>query len=243
MGMHLLTKEPVMHKKIGIIGGLSPESTVTYYLNITRKYIERFNDYSYPEILIYSVNLENYHQWRKDNRWDLITDNLVFVAEKLKEAGADFGLIATNTMHKVFKDVQSKCTLPLLHILDPTARAIITSGIKKVGLLGTKFTMSESFYTDELFERNIDCVVPSAEQQDVIHKIIEQELVRGIFSTESKQLYLAIIEDLIKKGAEGIILGCTEIPLLINQDDCSVPVFDTAILHSNEGLELAVSKS
>lgn len=232
-----------MHKKIGIIGGLSPESTVSYYLNITRKYIERFNDYSYPEILIYSVNLENYHKWREDNRWDLITDNLVFVAEKLKEAGADFGLIATNTMHKVFKDVQSKCTLPLLHILDPTVKAIMISGVKRVGLLGTRFTMSESFYRDGLFERNIDCIVPNTEQQKIIHQIIEQELVRGIFSNKSKQQYLSIIEDLIKKGAQGIILGCTEIPLLINQDDCSVPIFDTAILHSDEGLELAVSKS
>jgi len=239
----LLTKGLFMHKKIGIIGGLSPESTVTYYLNIIRKYVERFNDYSYPEILIYSVNLENYHQWRQDNRWDLITDNLIFVAEKLKEAGADFGLIATNTMHKVFKDVQSKCSLPLVHILDPTVKAITTSRIKKVGLLGTRFTMSEPFYRDGLLERNIDCVVPTAEQQEIIHQIIEQELVRGIFSDESKQQYLYIIEDLIKKGAEGIILGCTEIPLLINQGDCSVPVFDTATLHSDEGLELAVSNS
>ena len=232
-----------MHKKIGIIGGLSPESTVTYYLNITRKYIERFDDYSYPEILIYSVNLENYHKWRTDDRWDLITDNLVFVAEKLREAGADFGLIATNTMHKVFKDVQSKCALPLLHILDPTAKAIITSGIKRVGLLGTRFTMSESFYRDGLSERNIDCIVPNTEQQEIIHQIIEEELVRGILSNKSRQLYLTIIEDLVKRGAEGIILGCTEIPLLINQDDCSVPVFDTAILHSDQGLELAVSKN
>ncbi|MDB5017319.1 MAG: amino acid racemase [Mucilaginibacter sp.] len=231
-----------MHKKIGIIGGLSPESTVTYYLNITRKYIERFGDCSYPEIVIYSVNLENYHTWRQDNRWDLITDDLVLIAEKLRVAGADFGLIATNTMHKVFKEVQSKCSLPLLHILDPTINAIINAGVKKVGLLGTRFTMSETFYRDELAESQLESLVPDTEQQEIIHRIIEQELVRGILTNESRQQYLVIINDLITKGAEAVILGCTEIPLLISQSDCCVPVFDTAILHSDAALGLAVSK-
>jgi aspartate racemase len=231
-----------MNKKIGIIGGLSPESTVSYYLNITRKYVQRFNDYSYPEILIYSVNLESYHQWRENDRWDLITDNLVFAAEKLKAAGSDFGLIATNTMHKVFNDVQSNCTLPLIHILDPTAKAILTSGIKRVGLLGTRFTMSEPFYKEALLKRGIDCVVPNHDQQKVIHQIIEQELVRNTLTSASKQQYLSVIDDLIRRGAEGVILGCTEIPLLINQNDCSVPVFDTALLHSDEALELAISE-
>jgi aspartate racemase len=232
-----------MHKKIGIVGGLSPESTVTYYLNITRQYVERFGNYSYPEILIYSVNLEDYHIWRQDNRWDLITDNLVFVIEKLRAAGADFALIATNTMHKVFEEVQSKCALSLLHILDPTIEAITTAKIKKVGLLGTKFTMSETFYRDTLIKNDIDCVVPDTAQQEVIHQIIEQELVRGILTEKSRQQYLNIIDGLINEGAEGIILGCTEIPLLINQNDCSVPVFDTAVLHSDAALKLAISKS
>ncbi len=230
-----------MHKKIGIIGGLSPESTVTYYLHITRKYVELYGDCSYPEILIYSVNLENYHTWREQNRWDLIADDLTSVAEKLREAGADFGLIATNTMHKVFADVQANTTLPLLHILEPTIKSIKAEGVKNIGLLGTRFTMAEAFYKDELIENGIDCIVPNAEHQEIVHQIIQKELVRGIITNESKQQYIAVINDLITKGAEGIILGCTEIPLLINQPDCTIPVFDTTILHADAALALAVS--
>jgi aspartate racemase len=230
-----------MHKKIGIIGGLSPESTVSYYLNITRKYVEQFGNYSYPEIIIYSVNLENYHVWRNENRWDKIEDDLVRVANQLKGSGADLGVIATNTMHKVFRGLQSKTILPFIHILEPTINAILKSGIKKVGLLGTKFTMSQQFYKEELISKGLICLVPGTEQQEIIHQIIEEELVRGILTAESKRKYLTVINDMVKRGAEGIILGCTEIPLLINQSDCEVPVFDTAILHSDAALELAVS--
>ncbi|MDB5137265.1 MAG: amino acid racemase [Mucilaginibacter sp.] len=230
-----------MYKKIGIIGGLSPESTVSYYLNITRKYVEQFGDHSYPEIIVYSVNLENYHIWRNENRWDKIEDDLVRVANQLKASGADFGVIATNTMHKVFVGMQSKTALPFIHILEPTINAILKSGIKGVGLLGTKFTMSEQFYKEGLISKNLVCVVPEPDQQEVVHQIIEQELIRGILSADSKKRYLAIINDMVKNGAEGIILGCTEIPLLIHQSDCGVPLFDTAILHSDAALEFALS--
>jgi aspartate racemase len=230
-----------MYKKIGIIGGLSPESTVSYYLNITRKYVEEFGNYNYPEIIIYSVNLENYHIWRAANRWDKITDDLVLISEKLKEAGADFCIIATNTMHKVFDDVRMKVDIPFIHILLPTIEEIKKKGIKKVGLIGTKFTMAESFYKDELLKNGIFSIVPTEKQQEIIHIIIEQELVRGQIKDVSKKLYLGIIENLIELGAEGIILGCTEIPLLISQNDCCIPVFDTAILHSNAALKYAIS--
>jgi len=230
-----------MHKKIGIIGGLSPESTVTYYLNITRKYVEQFGDYGYPEIIIYSVNLENYHRWRSENRWDKITEDLIHVTEKLKLAGADFCIIATNTMHKVFYEVRLKSHLPLIHILAPTIKAIRDARIHKVGLLGTKFTMSEDFYKDELSQAGIIAIVPTFQQQAHVHQVIENELVRGIINPDSKKLYLEIIGDLVASGAEGIILGCTEIPLLITQKDCAVPVFDTAVLHSDEALKFAIS--
>lgn len=229
-----------MHKKIGIIGGLSPESTVSYYLNITRKYVEQYEDYGYPDIIIYSVNLENYHVWRAENRWDKITDNLILVSEKLKNAGADFCITATNIMHKVFNDVVAKVDIPFIHILNPTIKEIKKAGLKKIGLLGTKFTMSESFYRNELLEQGVTPIVPTERQQDSIHQIIEQELVRGLIRNDSKQLYLEIIDKLIESGAEGIILGCTEIPLLISQEDCPVPTFDTAILHSNASLEYAI---
>ena len=230
-----------MRKKIGIIGGLSPESTVSYYLYITRKYVELFGDYSYPEIIIYSVNLEKYHQWREENRWDKITIDLIDAADKLKQAGADFGLIATNTMHKVFTEVQAKTKLPLLHILTPAIDAIKKAGIKKVGLLGTRFTISEAFYKDELILNGLTPVTPTDEQQKIIHQIIEQELVRGILTDDSKGKYLDVINYLIGQGAQGIILGCTEIPLLIRQNDCAVPVFDTAILHADAALKFALA--
>ena len=230
-----------MHKKIGIIGGLSPESTVSYYLHITRKYVEQFNDYGYPDVIIYSVNLKNYHIWRAENRWDKITDDLISVSEKLKNAGADFCIIATNTMHKVFNEVSSKVNIPFIHILSPTIAEIKKVGIKTVGLLGTKFTMTEGFYKDELSNNGISAIVPTEKQQEIIHRIIVEELVRGQVKEDSQTIYLDIIENLKELGAEGIILGCTEIPLLILQNDCSIPTFDTAILHSNAALEYATS--
>jgi len=230
-----------MRRKIGIIGGLSPESTVSYYLYITRKYVELFGDYSYPEIIIYSVNLEKYHQWREKNRWDKIAIDLIYAADKLKQAGADFGLIATNTMHKVFTEVQAETELPLLHILTSTIDAIKNAGIKKVGLLGTRFTMSEDFYRNELISNEIIPITPTDEQQKIIHQVIEFELVRGVLREDSKLKYLAVIESLIDKGAEGIILGCTEIPLLLKQNDCIVPIFDTAVLHADAALRYALA--
>lgn len=229
-----------MYKKIGIIGGLTPESTVSYYLHITRSYIERFDNYSYPEIIIYSVNLENYHQWRDQNKWELIVDDLVNAASKLKLAGADFGLIATNTMHKVFDLVQSKIDLPLIHIIDVTVRKINANKITKVGLLGTKYTMNEDFYKDRLTKNNIISVVPELEDQEKINQIIVDQLARGVLLEESKKFYLSVIDKLIEKGAEGIILGCTEIPLLIKQTDCKIPVFDTAIIHAEAALDEAI---
>ena len=230
-----------MYKKIGIIGGLSPESTVSYYLHITRSFVEQFGNYSYPEIIIYSVNLENYHKWREENRWDLITNDMIAIAKKLKIAGADFGLIATNTMHKIFDDVQRSVDLPLIHLIDVTITKIKQRGLSTVGLLGTKYTMTDGFYTDRLNANNLATVVPEVKDQEIIHRIIVEELSAGKFLDGSKQQYLSIIEKMKKRGAEGIILGCTEIPLLINQDDCDIPIFDTATIHADAALEVALS--
>ncbi len=229
------------HKTIGIIGGLSPESTVSYYLYITRSYTARFGEDSYPEVIIYSVNLDRYHRWRDDERWDLIAEELSLIANKLLEAGADFGLIATNTMHKVFDAVQAQTALPLLHILDSTVQAIRKAGLRKVGLLGTRFTMAEAFYRDHLSANGIEAMVPDERDQRIIHDIIVTELVRGHISDESRGSYLKIIRRLTKAGAEGIVLGCTEIPLLIQSEHCSLPVFDTASLHAAAALERAIS--
>jgi aspartate racemase len=221
-----------MSKKIGIIGGLSPESTVTYYLHITRRYVEIHGDYGYPEILIYSVNLENYHLWRNQNRWDLITDDLVKAGRVLEAGGAEIGCIATNTMHKVFDEVQAQLKMPLVHILDAVIPEIQAKSIHTVGLLGTRFTMSERFYADRLRRNGVEVLVPDSEDQELIHRVIEDELVRGVLRDESRVKYQQIIARLAARGAEGIVLGCTEIPLLIKAEDSPVPVFDTAVIHA-----------
>jgi aspartate racemase len=229
-----------MHKKIGIIGGLSPESTVSYYLHITRTYVERFGDYGYPEIIIYSVNLENYHRWRGENRWDLVAEDLVVSANNLQKAGADFGLIATNTMHKVFNLVEDTTDLPLINLIDVTAAKAQEMSLKKLGLLGTQYTMSDGFYHDRIARSGLSLIVPPVEDQLIIHRIIVEELVRGQILEKSKTEYVKIINKLIDKGGEGIILGCTEIPLLVKQDDSSVPLLDTAIIHAEAALEYAL---
>jgi aspartate racemase len=230
-----------MHKKIGIIGGLSPESTVSYYLHITRTYVEKFGDDGYPEIIIYSVNLENYHNWRNAGRWDLIAVDLIKAAESLQKAGADFGLIATNTMHKVFDEVQSKTSLPLINLIEVTAAAAKQQKLTTIGLLGTSFTMSENFYKSGLENNGLSVLVPSIEDQAIVHTIIMEELVRGKLLEKSKQQYLDIINKLKLQGAEGVILGCTEIPLLIKQDDCDIPLIDTAKIHADAAFIWAIS--
>ncbi len=229
------------YKKIGIIGGLSPESTVSYYLHITRSYFKKFGTHSYPEIIIYSVNLENYHQWRSEDRWDLIAEDLVKAANFLLLAGAQLGLIATNTMHKVFEIVQVGTNLPLINIIDITANYAKERKLKKLALLGTSYTMSQSFYKAGLASHGLSVVVPSPEDQAILHRIIVEELVCGEIKEVSTFLYLEIINKMQKQGAEAIILGCTEIPLLITQKDCELPLIDTAKIHAEAAFQLAVN--
>ena len=229
-----------MHKKIGIVGGLSPESTVSYYLHITRSYVERFGDHGYPEIIIYSVNLEKYHQWRREDRWDLVAEDLIAAMQRLRKAGADFGLIATNTMHKVFDDVQAAVSFPLIHIIDATAEKARIHGLQKLGLLGTRYTMSDGFYHDRLARSGLEAVVPPPGDQAIVHRIIVEELIQGRMRDASRAEYRRIIRSLVEQGAQGIILGCTEIPLLVKQQDSPVPLLDTAVIHAELALAFAV---
>jgi aspartate racemase len=229
-----------MHKKIGIIGGLSPESTVSYYLHITRAYVERFGDHGYPEIIIYSVNLEQYHRWRSADRWDRVAEDLIDAAQRLRKAGADFGLIATNTMHKVFDAVQAAIDFPLIHIIDATAAKAEELGLKTLGLLGTRYTMSDGFYHERMVQSGLSLVVPPPEDQALVHRIIVEELIQGRSQEISRAEYRRIITDLVGRGAEGIILGCTEIPLLVKQPDSTVPLLDTAVIHADTALDFAL---
>jgi len=230
-----------LHKKIGILGGLSPESTATYYEYITREYTRRYGDYGYPEIIIYSVNFQEFVDWQNQDRWDLAADKMIEIFRALEKAGADFGLIASNTMHIVFDKVQREISIPLINIIEVTAETIKKDGIKTVGLLGTLFTMSKDFYKAGLETRGIITLVPDRKDQEFVNSVIYEELTRGLIKPESREGYVKVVKKLKEKGAEGIVLGCTEIPLLIKEKDCGVRLYDTTLIHAEKALNYAIS--
>ncbi len=230
-----------MHKRIGILGGLSPESTIAYYEHITRTYATEYGDFSYPEILIYSVNFQQYVDWQKLGKWAESAQAMSDALRALHRAGADFGLISTNTMHMVFDEVQARVDMPLLSIVETTALAICKAGVKTVGLLGTVFTMRESFFRDGLKRAGIDVLVPSEGDQLQINHVIYHELCRGEIREESRRAIRQVIDGLGHSGAQGVVLGCTELPLLIRSEDCELPLFDTTVLHAQRALEYATS--
>ena len=232
-----------MYKRIGIIGGLTPESTVSYYMHIVHRYNEIYGDHGYPETIIVGVTFQDYMDWMNSEDWTSITEALLAGLETLKKAGADFAVIATNTMHHVFAELQSRIDLPLISIVDATAEAVKREGFKKVGLIGTQFSMNKPFYREGLAKHGIEMVTPSEEDKKYITKVIFEELSTGILLDESRNKYLNIIDKLVARGAEGIVLGCTEIPLLIKQEHTKVKVFDTAIIHAEKALQYAIKAS
>jgi aspartate racemase len=219
---------------------MSPESTTLYYEHITRTYTAQHGDYGYPEVLIYSVNFQKFVDWQRNGQWHEAAREMAGALERLRLAGADFGLIATNTMHFVFDEVQQAVHMPLLSIVDATAEAILGAGLRTVGLLGSVFTMRERFFLDVLERSGIAAIVPEPDEQLRVHEVIFQELCRGEIRPDSRRLFLEIIEGLRSRGAEGIVLGCTEIPLLLQQQHCGLPLFNTALLHAGKALLYAV---
>ena len=232
-----------MHKKIGILGGLSPESTVEYYLHITRAYTRRFGDYGYPEIIIYSVSFQPYVDWPAEERWDLVAQGLGNAAKKLEAAGADFIIISTNTMHLVIDQIRASVKIPVLSLLDVVGEAVKQRGFKTVGLLGTAYTMEKGLYQNALGGQGIKVLVPEWDERKFINNVIYKELVAGQIKDESRTGYQKIIRNLAERGAQGIILGCTEIPLLIGEADAGLPLFDTTILHAEAALNFALGNS
>jgi len=230
-----------LHKKIGILGGLSPESTSAYYEYITREYTKRYGNYGYPEIIIYSVNFQEFVDWQSQDQWDLAADKMIEAFRRLEKAGADFGLIASNTMHVVFDKVQGEISVPLINIIEATAEVINEEGAKKVGLLGTLFTMNKDFYKAGLEARGIITLVPDRKDQEFVNSVIYEELTRGLIKPGSRQGYIKVVKKLKEKGAEGVVLGCTEIPLLIKEEDCGVRLYDTTIIHAEKALKYAIS--
>ncbi|MBN1682036.1 amino acid racemase [Candidatus Bathyarchaeota archaeon] len=229
-----------MYKRIGILGGLTPESTITYYMHIVHKYHENYGNHGYPECVIYGVSFQKYEDWMKTEDWESIEKALLEGLRNLRMAGVDFAVIATNTMHILFDKLQAQVDFPLLSIVDATAEAIKSKSLTNVGLIGTSFTMSKPFYRGGLAKHGIEVITPNKADQDYIGKVIFEELSIGKIREESRQGYLKIIGELVDKGAQGIVLGCTEIPLLIRQRDTNVPVFDTATIHAEKALQYAL---
>jgi len=229
-------------KKIGIIGGMSWESTVEYYRILNEEVKKRLGFPHSAEILLYSVDFEAFVDMQHRGDWQTMTDILVDIALRLKNAGADMIVIATNTMHKMAPEIEKASGLPLVHIADTAAVEIKRLGLKTVGLLGTKFTMEMDFYKERLHKlHGIEVVIPDAPGRDKVHNIIYEELTAGIINEESRIIYLDIISSMREKGAQGIILGCTEIPLLLKADDCPLPLLNTTKLHALGAVNLALS--
>ncbi len=228
-------------RTIGIIGGMSWESTIEYYKTINQEIKNRLGGLHSGKIILFSVNFAEIESLQYSGDWELAGKILANAAIALEKAGAEFILIATNTMHKLAHHVSSSVNIPLLHIADATAEQIIKSKLKKVGLLGTKFTMEQDFYKRRLTEHfNIDVLIPNNKDREIIHNIIYNELCKGIINKDSRKEYIRIISKLEESGAQGIILGCTEIELLINQADCNVPVFPTAKIHAIAAVEASL---
>ncbi|MDO4431304.1 MAG: aspartate/glutamate racemase family protein [Lonepinella koalarum] len=230
-------------KTLGILGGMSPESTVTYYTEINRAVNQAAGGNSSAPLLIASVNFADIVACQKQGDWQLAGEILAEAAKKLEYMGAEGILLATNTMHKVASQIVDQIKVPFLHILDAVTKCIRQQGLHKVALLGTSFTMSDRFYIEGLQERGISAIVPETAVQAEIHRIIFDELCVGKILPESKNNYLNTISELQKQGAEGVILGCTEIGLLIQQEDSVLPFFDSAKLHAQMAVEFILSQS
>jgi aspartate racemase len=228
-------------KKLGLIGGISWVSTADYYKFINGGVNKKLGGVNFAECMIYSFNYDDIKRNNENNDWETTFNMLSKACLSLKNSGAEAIILCANTMHLIADRIQEAVDLPLIHIAAETAKEIQKSDIKRVGLLGTKFTMELDFFKDKLTDLNIQTIIPEADDREFIHETIFNELGKGLILETTKQRYLSIIEKLIENGAEGIILGCTEIPLLVKQEEVKVPVFDTALIHSNAAVAFALS--
>ena len=219
-------------KTIGLIGGMSWESTVTYYQVINETIKERLGGFHSAKLLLYSVDFHEIEDCMSAGDWEKGAEILYDAAERLERGGADFIIICTNTWHKYADQIQQRVTVPILHVAEVTAAELLERKIRTVALLGTKYTMEQDFYKNKLIENGIRVIIPDESEREKINDIIFRELCLGVISEESKKEYLKIIDGLSEKGAEAIILGCTEIGLLVRQEDTEMPLFDTAYIHA-----------
>jgi aspartate racemase len=230
-------------KTIGLLGGMSWESSIEYYRIINETIRDKLGDLHSAKSVMYSVDFAEIEALQHEGRWDDATAWMIDAARHVEDGGADFLVICTNTMHKMADDVQENIDIPLLHIADATARAIKVEGLSKVGLLGTRYTMEGAFYRGRLVERHgLEVILPGEADRAIVHKVIYDELVVGKLELKSKAAYIRIMEELVSAGAEGIILGCTEIGLLVGPEDIAVPVFDTTLVHATSAVAYALGE-
>jgi len=229
-------------KTIGIIGGLTWLSTAEYYRLLNEMVNEKLGGVSSAKIILHSVNFHEIKTLTFAEDWQAIIEIIGAIAKKLQDAGADCILIGANTMHKIAAEVQAKVSIPVIHIAAATAKNIEKQGLSKVALLGTKYTMELGFYQRELQKHHVSTIIPDEADRQYIHDAIYNEMGKNIFLPATKKQFLVIIDKLIKEGAEGVILGCTEIPLLLKQQDCPIPVFDTTLIHAAAAVAFALEE-
>ena len=228
-------------KTIGLIGGMSWESSLVYYRLVNEGVKARLGGFHSAQCVMYSVDFGEVEPLQHEGRWEEAAERMIEAARHVQDGGADVLILCTNTMHKTADQIQERIRIPFLHIADATADAVKHRDIKRVGLLGTRFTMEDRFYRGRLVAKhNLEVVVPEADQRGIVHEVIYDELCAGRIEEESRQKYLDIIDGLFQRGAEGIILGCTEIGLLIGQEHCSIPIFDTTQIHAEAAVEYAL---
>lgn len=230
-------------KVIGLLGGMSWESSAEYYRIVNQRVRDRLGGLHSARCLMWSFDFAEIEALQHAGRWDEATRLLVEAARRLERGGADFIVLCTNTMHRMADDLQAAIGLPLLHIADPTAALIKAAGLRRVGLLGTAFTMEQDFYKGRLVARHgLEVLVPDARDRALVHRVIYDELVRGVVEPASRAAYREIIGRLVSQGAEAVILGCTEIMLLVRPEDSPVPLFDTTTIHAEAAVELALER-
>ena len=229
-------------KTIGLLGGMSWESTIPYYRLINEGVKQRLGGLHSASLILYSVDFHEIEAYQASGEWDKAGEMLAQAAVGLERAGAEGIVLCTNTMHKVASHIEARCSLPFLHIADATGRAITNAGMKRVALLGTRYTMEQDFYRGRLRSPfDIECIVPEEADRVRINQIIFEELCLGTFSDASRQYYLSVMDKLAKQGAEGVIFGCTEIGLLVPADESPIPVFDTTAIHTADAVEFMLS--
>ena len=229
-------------KIIGLIGGMSWESSAEYYRIVNELVRQRLGGLRSAKCLMWSFDFGEIEALQHAGRWDDATAEMIAAARRLERGGADFVLICTNTMHRMAEQVQAAIGLPLLHIADPTAERIKAAGLTRVGLLGTAFTMEQDFYKGRLCERHgLEVLVPEEEDRHTVHRVIYDELVQGRIEPASRQAYREVIARLVERGAQAVILGCTEIMLLVRPEDSAVPLYDTTAIHAEAAVEMAIA--